>query len=47
MTMNDLDSIIKSKDPLTRDTASFLLKYDEEDDRVDYKLTVDLNSELD
>jgi hypothetical protein len=43
--MSDLDTFITSKDPLTREAAIFLLNYDEEDDRVDYKLTVDLNSD--
>ena len=40
--MATLDDFFYSDDPLTRDTALFLIAYAEEDDRVDYKLTVDI-----
>lgn len=43
--MANLDDYINSGDPLTRDAALFLLAYAEEDDRVDYKQTIDLSSE--
>lgn len=38
---------LRRKDPLTRKTALFLAEYAEEDDRVDYKLTIDPTSEKD
>ncbi|MGA2781998.1 MAG: ATP-binding protein [Smithella sp.] len=38
---------LRRKDPLTRKTALFLAEYAEEDDRVDYKLTIDPASEKD
>lgn len=40
------DHLIKD-DPLTRETAVFLVEYAEEDDRVDYKQTIDPASEKD
>lgn len=40
-----LDNFLKSEDPLARDAALFLIDYAEEDDRVDYKETVALDSE--
>lgn len=43
--MSNLEHYINSKDPLSRDAALFLVAYSEEDDRVDYKQTVDLDSE--
>lgn len=43
--MANLDDYINSGDPLTRDAALFLVEYAEEDNRVDYKQTVDLDSE--
>ena len=43
--MTNLDDYINSGNPLTRDTALFLVAYAEEDNRVDYKQTVDLDSE--
>lgn len=33
------------EDPLTKETAVFLAEYSEEDDRVDYKETIDPASE--
>lgn len=33
------------EDPLTRETALFLVQYAEEDDRVDYKQSIDLSSD--
>ena len=38
---------LQREDPLTRETAVFLAKYAEEDDRVDYKQTIDSTSEKD
>ena len=43
--MASLDDFIGAADPLTRDAARFLIRYAEEDNRVDYKLTVDPKSE--
>lgn len=43
--MNSPTSCINSNNPLTREIAIFLINYQEEDDRVDYKQTVDVNSE--
>ncbi len=43
--MDNLDDYINSGDPLSRDAALFLVAYAEEDNRVDYKQTVDLDSE--
>lgn len=36
---------LSREDPLTRETAVFLAEYAEEDDRVDYKQTIDFTSE--
>lgn len=43
--MTNLDDFLSSSDPLTKEVALFLLTYAEEDNRVDYKLTVDLDSD--
>ena len=43
--MASIEEYINSKDPLTRDAALFLLAYSEEDNRVDYKQTVDTGSD--
>jgi hypothetical protein len=43
--MSNLNNYINGEDPLTRDAALFLVDYKEEDNRVDYKLTIDLASE--
>ena len=43
--MANLDDFINNGDPLSRDAALFLIDYAEEDDRVDYKETVTLDSE--
>jgi len=43
--MINLDDFLGSDDPLTREAALFLSTYAEEDNRVDYKLTVDLDSD--
>lgn len=45
MKMISLDDYINSAGPLTRDAALFLLDYAEEDNRVDYKQTVNIDSE--
>ena len=42
--MKDLNFYITSSDPLTRELALFLLEYGEEDDRLDYKRNLDINS---
>lgn len=44
--MNVRDHLLE-KDPLTKETAEFLVKYSEEDDRVDYKQSIDPASEKD
>lgn len=43
--MQSIDEYLNSKDPLTREVVLFLIKYDEEDNRVDYKQTLDINSD--
>ncbi len=43
--MTNLDDFLSSSDPLTKEVALFLLTYAEEDNRVDYKRTVDLDSD--
>jgi hypothetical protein len=43
--MNDIKFYLNSSDPLTSELADFLLCYKEEDAYVDYKQTVDINSE--
>jgi len=43
--MANLDDYINSGDPLSRDAARFLIDYAEEDNRVDYKQTVVIDSE--
>lgn len=42
--MNSPHTFLLSDDPLSRDAAIFLAEYAEEDDRVDYKLTMDTKS---
>lgn len=43
--MDTLDDYLTSNDPLTRNAALFLLAYAEEDDRVDYKRSLDIDSD--
>jgi hypothetical protein len=43
--MNSVHDHLSKDDPLTRETALFLVEYAEEDDRVDYKQTIDPASE--
>ena len=43
--MANLKDYFNSRDPLTRDAALFLLAYAEEDNRVDYKQTIDIASD--
>ncbi len=43
--MSSVQHHLNKDDPLTRETAVFLVRYAEEDDRVDYKQTIDPASE--
>lgn len=43
--MSSVQEHLDKEDPLTRETAIFLVEYAEEDDRVDYKQTIDPTSE--
>ena len=43
--MSNVQDHLSKDDPLTRETAVFLVEYAEEDDRVDYKQTIDPASE--
>jgi len=43
--MSNLEDYMSSSDPLTREAALFLIQYAEEDDRVDYKQTIDVDSD--
>jgi len=45
--MPSIQDHLQREDPLTQETAMFLANYDEENDRVDYKQTIDLHSEKD
>lgn len=45
--MTSVKDHLLQEDPLTRETALFLVSYSEEDDRVDYKQTIDPMSEKD
>lgn len=45
--MTSVRDHIQREDPLTRETAVYLADYSEEDDRVDYKETIDIASEKD
>lgn len=47
MTMISVRDHLTRDDPLTRETALFLVEYAEEDDRVDFKQTIDPASEKD
>lgn len=40
-----IDELLRSADPLSDDALAYLVKYQEEDDRLDYKLSVDGSSE--
>ncbi len=43
--MSNVQEHLDNDDPLTRETALFLVEYAEEDDRVDYKQTIESTSE--
>jgi len=43
--MSSVQDHLLREDPLTRETAVFLVEYAEEDDRLDYKETMDITSE--
>ncbi len=43
--MTSISDFIESDDPLTREIVTELIAYKEEDDRLDYKQTVDITSE--
>lgn len=45
--MTSVRDHLQREDPLTRETAVYLAEYAEEDDRVDYKETIDIASERD
>lgn len=47
LSMTSVREHLEKDDPLTRETAVFLAGYAEEDDRVDYKQTIDPTSEKD
>ena len=42
--MSGVQTFLDGEDPLTRESAVFLVGYDEEDDRVDYKQDFDIDS---
>jgi predicted HTH transcriptional regulator len=43
--MTSISDFIESDDPLTREIVTELIAYKEEDDRLDYKQTIDITSE--
>ena len=43
--MESVEQCLLSKNPISREIPSFLISYKEEDDRLDYKLEIDTNSE--
>jgi len=47
MSITSVRDHLTREDPLTRETALFLVEYAEEDDRVDYKQIIDPTSEKD
>lgn len=42
--MTDINELLNLDDPLTRDVTDSLISYDEEDDSLDYKTTVEISS---
>lgn len=42
--MENINSLLNLDEPLSKDVAESLISYDEEDDRVDYKTTLDITS---
>jgi hypothetical protein len=42
--MSNIASLLNLEEPLSKEVAELLVSYDEEDDRLDYKSTLDVNS---